>query len=53
MMSTTDHVAIGVEKLNIDSGSSLEKEFIVLIMTYESLATGYLKYHILNILWIP
>ena len=27
MMSTADHVAIGVEALMIDSGCSLEKEF--------------------------
>ena len=31
MMSMTDHVAIGVETLRIDSECFLEKEFIVLI----------------------
>ena len=31
MMSMTDHVAIGVETLRIDSGRSLEKEFTKLI----------------------
>ena len=31
MMSMVDHVAIGVETLMIDSGCSLEKEFIELI----------------------
>ena len=31
MMSMADHVAIGVETLRIDSGCSLEKEFIELI----------------------
>ena len=30
MMSMVDHVAIGVETLRIDSGYSLEKEFIQL-----------------------
>ena len=30
-MSMPDHVAIGVETLKIDSGCSLEKEFIELI----------------------
>ena len=93
MMSMTDFVAIGVEILRIDSGCSLEKEFIelirmnpwmvlyltvnqvdschgcvcgpltwdtkdilwmddrVLIMTYEALATGSLKCHILDTTW--
>ena len=31
MMSMIDHVAIGMETLLIDSGCSLEKEFIELI----------------------
>ena len=31
MMSMSDHVAIGVEALKIDSRYSLEKEFIELI----------------------
>ena len=31
MMSMTDPIAIGVETLRIDSGCSLEKEFIQLI----------------------
>ena len=31
MMSMTDPIAINVETLRIDSGSSLEKEFIELI----------------------
>ena len=31
MMSMADHIAIGVETLKIDSGCSLEKEFIELI----------------------
>ena len=31
MMSMVDHVAIGVETLRIDSGYSLEKEFIEFI----------------------
>ena len=31
MMSMTDPIAIGVQTLMIDSGSSLEKEFIELI----------------------
>ena len=31
MMSTIDHVAIGVETLRIDSAHSLEKEFTNLI----------------------
>ena len=31
MISTVDHVAIGVDKLTIDSGCSLEKEFTELI----------------------
>ena len=31
MMSIFDHIAIGVETLRIDSGCSLEKEFIELI----------------------
>ena len=31
MISMTDHIAIGVETLRIDSGCSLEKEFIELI----------------------
>ena len=31
MMSMVDSVAIGVEKLRIDSGCSLEKEFTELI----------------------
>ena len=30
-MSMADHVAMGVETLRIDSGCSLEKEFIELI----------------------
>ena len=32
MMSMIDHVAMGVEKLKIDSGCSLEKEFPELIL---------------------
>ena len=31
MMSMVDHVAIGIEKLRIDSSCSLEKEFTKLI----------------------
>ena len=31
IMSMTDHIAIGVETLRIDSGCSLEKEFAELI----------------------
>ena len=31
MMSMADHVAIGMKTLRIDSGCSLEKEFIELI----------------------
>ena len=31
MMSMADHIAIGVEKIRIDSGCSLEKEFTELI----------------------
>ena len=95
MMSMADPIAIGVETLRIDSGCSLEKEFIdlirmnpwmvlyltvnqvdschgcvcvpltwdtkgilwmddrVLIMTYESLSTGYLKCHLLYTTWSP
>ena len=94
MMSMADPIAIGVETLRIDSGCSLDKEFIELIrmnpwmvfyltvnkvdschghvcgpltwdtkdilwmddhvlnMTYESLALGYLKRHILDTTWI-
>ena len=33
MMSMADPIAIGVEKLRIDSGCSLEKEFTELIRT--------------------
>ena len=36
MMSMTDPVAIGVETIRIDSGCSLEKEFIEFFL-YESL----------------
>ena len=95
MMSMADPIAIGVETLRINSGCSLEKEFIelirmnpwmilyltinqvnsyhgcvygsltwdtkdilwmddrVLIMTYEPLATWYLKRHILDTTWSP
>ena len=94
-MSMTDHIAIGVETLRIDSVCPLEKEFTklirmnpwmvlyptvnqvdsyhgyvsgpltwdtkeilwiddcFLIMTYESLATRYLKHHILDTTWSP
>ena len=35
ILSTVDLVAIGVDTLTIDSGCSLEKEFIELMMVFE------------------
>ena len=48
MMSIADPIVISVETLRRDTKDILWMDDCVLIISYESLATGYLKRHIMH-----